>query len=47
VVLAFRCDARAGHPLFPSQPLALTTPVGTGSRKGLLQGGNVGTNLHP
>jgi hypothetical protein len=30
VVLAFRCDARAAHRLFPSQPLALTTPVGTG-----------------
>jgi predicted MFS family arabinose efflux permease len=30
VALAFRCDARAAHRLFPSQPLALTTPVGTG-----------------
>jgi hypothetical protein len=30
VVLAFRGDARAAHRLFPSQPLALTTPVGTG-----------------
>ncbi len=30
VVLAFRCDAGATHRLFPSQPLALTTPVGTG-----------------
>jgi MFS family permease len=30
VVLAFRCDARAAHRLFPSQPLALTTPVGIG-----------------
>jgi MFS family permease len=30
VVLAFRCDARAAHRLFPSRPLALTTPVGTG-----------------
>jgi MFS family permease len=30
VVLAFRCDALATHRLFPSQPLALTTPVGTG-----------------
>jgi MFS family permease len=30
VVLAFRCDDRAAHRLFPSQPLALTTPVGTG-----------------
>lgn len=30
VVLALACDARAAHPLFPSQPLALTTPVGTG-----------------
>ena len=30
VVLAFRCDARAAHRLFPSQALALTTPVGTG-----------------
>jgi MFS family permease len=30
VVLAFRVDTRAAHRLFPSQPLALTTPVGTG-----------------
>jgi Major Facilitator Superfamily len=30
VVLALRCDARAAHHLFPSQPFALTTPVGTG-----------------
>jgi hypothetical protein len=30
VVLAFRSDAHAAHRLFPSQPLALTTPVGTG-----------------
>jgi MFS family permease len=30
VGLAFRGDARAAHRLFPSQPLALTTPVGTG-----------------
>jgi hypothetical protein len=30
VVVAFRCDARAAHRLFPSRPLALTTPVGTG-----------------
>ena len=30
VALAFRCDAGAAHRLFPSQPLALATPVGTG-----------------
>jgi predicted MFS family arabinose efflux permease len=30
VVLALSFDARAAHRLFPSQPLALTTPVGTG-----------------
>jgi MFS family permease len=30
VVLAFRVDTRAAHRLFPSQPLALTTPGGTG-----------------
>src|SRR5262249_32983710 len=30
VVLAFRADAHAAHRLFPPQPLALTTPVGTG-----------------
>jgi hypothetical protein len=30
MVLAFRCDAHAAHRLFPSQPLVLTTPVGTG-----------------
>jgi hypothetical protein len=30
VGLTFRCDAGAAHRLFPSQPLALTTPVGTG-----------------
>jgi MFS family permease len=30
VVLALSFDARATHPLFPSQPFALTTPVGTG-----------------
>jgi MFS family permease len=30
VVLAFRCDARATHRLFPSRPLALNTSVGTG-----------------
>jgi hypothetical protein len=30
VVLAFRVDTRAAHRLFPSQPLALTSPVGTG-----------------
>jgi MFS family permease len=29
VVLTFRLDARASQRLFPSQPLALTTPVGT------------------
>ena len=28
--LAFRCDACAVHRLFPSRPLALTAPVGTG-----------------
>jgi hypothetical protein len=30
VVLAFRVDTRAAHRLFPSQPLALTNPVGIG-----------------
>jgi MFS family permease len=30
VGLALAADARATHPLFPSQPFALTTPVGTG-----------------
>ena len=30
VVLAFRSDAHAAHCMFPSQPLALTTPVGIG-----------------
>jgi MFS family permease len=30
VGLTFRCDAGAAHRLFPLQPLALTTPVGTG-----------------
>jgi MFS family permease len=30
VVLALAADARAAHQLFPSQPFALTTPVGTG-----------------
>lgn len=30
VGVALRLDARAAHHLFPSQPLALTTPVGTG-----------------
>jgi MFS family permease len=30
VVLVLSFDARAAHHLFPSQPLALTTPVGTG-----------------
>jgi hypothetical protein len=30
VVLALAADAHAAHQLFPSQPFALTTPVGTG-----------------
>lgn len=30
VMLAFRVDTRAAHRLFPSQPLTLTAPVGTG-----------------
>jgi MFS family permease len=30
VVLAFHCDTRAAHRLFPSRPLKLSTPVGTG-----------------
>jgi MFS family permease len=30
VTLAFRCDARAAHRLFPSRPVALTSAVGTG-----------------
>jgi MFS family permease len=30
VMLAFRIDVRAAHHLFPSQPLTLTAPVGTG-----------------